>query len=235
MAEPAITTEHNQAVAPDALTTVTINHHWRRLVCELIAPLAWDGFWSGSQVDIETSVNNANALLEDLYDAWASLTDMGSLIVVYDEKPDGSHGGTSVIGAQTRQFNTIQNEDSVAGVSLGGNQLTLPSGEYWLIYASAPAGRVDRNQAYLYNLSATAALLDASGHEVVSEMGYFKAAFEVFGQVTFAPRQISLASSTIIEMRHYTAQAIPLNGLGNGDVLSGVPNIFSQLAMVKLT
>jgi hypothetical protein len=55
-----------------------------------------------------------------------------ALFHVRDEKASGSHGGTSVAGSfQTRVLNTsLTNE--ISGASLSSNQITLPSGTYYI-------------------------------------------------------------------------------------------------------
>lgn len=64
---PAITTAHNAEIAGDTLGTIQLNYKWRRLLVELLSPLCFDSYWAGSASDVETSVNNAHSLIDDIY------------------------------------------------------------------------------------------------------------------------------------------------------------------------
>ena len=74
------------------------------------------------------------------------------LLHVRDEKSSGTQGGTFTSGSfQTRTLNTsLTNE--ISGASLASNQITLPSGTYF-IYASAPAYTVARHKLKLRNIT----------------------------------------------------------------------------------
>jgi len=67
MAIPALLSAHNESLVDDELTSVHLNHEWRELIAELLAPLAFGSFWSGNPADVDVSTNAASALIEDLY------------------------------------------------------------------------------------------------------------------------------------------------------------------------
>ena len=69
--------------------------------------------------------------------------------IVYDEKSNGTAGGTFTQGAwQTRDLNTIEGDSDFLSVS--SNQITLEAGHYF-IEASAPGHNVDEHKLRLRN------------------------------------------------------------------------------------
>ena len=64
---PVPISAHNEPLVGDTLTTVQFNYEWRRLVAELLWPLTFDGFWTGTDADITDAVSKARAMIEDLY------------------------------------------------------------------------------------------------------------------------------------------------------------------------
>ena len=86
--------------------------------------------------------------------AWATLSDsFGSqLLNVRDEKASGTTGGNFTSGSwHTRTLNTVKTNE-ISGASLASNQITLPSGTYY-IDASAPAFYVGINKLKLANIT----------------------------------------------------------------------------------
>lgn len=74
------------------------------------------------------------------------------ILHVRDEKSSGTGGGTFTSGSWTpRTLNTAA-LNTIAGASLGSNQITLPSGTY-VVRASAPALSVDQHQLRLQNIT----------------------------------------------------------------------------------
>ena len=83
--------------------------------------------------------------VEDLVNPFSN-----ELLHVRDEKANDTNGGTFTSGAwRTRELNTIKTNE-ITGASLSSNQITLPSGTYY-IKALIPAFNVSRHQAVLYN------------------------------------------------------------------------------------
>ena len=75
-----------------------------------------------------------------------------ALLHVRDEKSSGTAGGTYTEGSfLTRTLNTVMTNE-ISGASLSSNQITLPSGTYF-IYARASAFRVDRHKTKLRNVT----------------------------------------------------------------------------------
>ena len=75
-----------------------------------------------------------------------------ALLHVRDEKSQGTAGGASSTGSfLTRTLNTsVTNE--ISGASLASNQITLPSGTYY-IFASVPAFGADEHKVKLVNIT----------------------------------------------------------------------------------
>ena len=67
MGIPVPISAHNEPLVGDTLTTVQFNYEWRRLIVELLFTMCFDTFWTGAQADIEAAVNNAAAMIEDIY------------------------------------------------------------------------------------------------------------------------------------------------------------------------
>ena len=54
-----------------------------------------------------------------------------ALLHVRDEKAQGTHGGSSSVGNNTRVLNTVKTNE-ISGASLATNTITLPSGTYFI-------------------------------------------------------------------------------------------------------
>ncbi len=112
-----------------------------------------------------------------------------ALLHVRDEKGASDHGGTFTSGSfQTRTLNTsLTNE--ISGASLSSNQITLPSGTYY-INASAPAYSVNRHTIKLRNITdSTDTLLGTSsyaeGSTSVANIAMVTGRFTISAQKTF--------------------------------------------------
>jgi hypothetical protein len=76
------------------------------------------------------------------------------IMIVRDEKSSGTDGGTFTSGAwRTRTLNDVT-FNTIAGASLGSDQITLPAGTY-LVTASAPAYNVNSHILKLANITDT--------------------------------------------------------------------------------
>ena len=97
--------------------------------------------------DINASAGITSAKLDDLANPFGK-----ELLHVRDEKTSGTQGGTFTSGSfVTRTLNTsVTNE--ISGASLSSNQITLPSGTYFVI-ADAPAYSCDTHRLKLRNIT----------------------------------------------------------------------------------
>ena len=85
-----------------------------------------------------------------------------SIITVMHRQAAGTAGGNTSSGVNTLTLNYLHNPDSVAGVSLGSNQLTLPAGTYSLPYFGAYSFQHGISQLYIYNATDAANLSDGT-------------------------------------------------------------------------
>jgi hypothetical protein len=108
------------------------------------------------------------------------------LLHVRDEKASGTNGGTSINGINTRDLNTVKTNE-ITGASLSSNQITLPSGTFYISASTATfaGGNV---QLYLYNVT-------DSSNEVIGNCNNFfpivNARFTISAQKVFEIRMKS--------------------------------------------
>ena len=115
-----------------------------------------------------------------------------SLLHVRDEKSSGTQSGTFTSGAwQTRTLNTTATNE-IASASLSSNQITLPSGTYY-IDAILNAGGVNNHKAKLRNTSDSSDTIigtsefsasDASG-QLITNHSFVKGRFTIAAEKTF--------------------------------------------------
>jgi hypothetical protein len=142
------------------------------------------------------------------------------IAIIKDVQSSGSYGGSSIVGWQTRALNTLNS--NITGVSLASNQITLPSGTY-LISGSAPAYMSNRHQIALYNI--TDSTYDISG---TSEYGHHTES--AVQSRSFMSDRITITSTKVFELRHYTNTARDTIGLG-ADTSSGINIVFATLTI----
>lgn len=128
------------------------------------------------------------------------------VIHVQDEKTASTTSGDFNAAAwQVRVLNQVKT-NTITGASLASNQITLPAGTYW-VQASAPAYRVDRHQAKLYNATTTADLLLGTAE-------YSANAADYAGNRSFVSGAFTLSATSAVELRHYAGTTKTNNGLG---------------------
>ena len=116
----------------------------------------------------------------------------GRLLHVRDEKGPTTNGGSSSVGDNTRDLNTVLTNE-ISGATLSSNQITLPSGVYY-ISASVPAYQSDRHRAFLYNVTDSSDELigsSALAREVENHHNhsFIKGRFFISSSKTFEIRQ----------------------------------------------
>lgn len=128
-------------------------------------------------------------------------------LLVVDEKPNGSDGGSATAGNwHTRDLNTVK-VNEIAGASLAANRLTLPAGT-WRIRARAPAWQVNRHILRLRNITDGTTILHGENcHSQDTDATAVRC--ELVGQFT-------LAAQKALELQHYTQSAKNSYGLGYG-------------------
>ena len=106
---------------------------------------------------------------------------------VQDQK-SAAEGGTFNSGDwRTRTLNTILTNE-ITGASLSSNQITLPSGTYY-IHAFAPGYRVDRHQLRLFNLTDSSVVFYGSA-EYNLAASLVSTRSSIFGRFTIAAQKV---------------------------------------------
>ena len=145
-------------------------------------------------------------------------------LIVNDTKAANTDAGASVAaGFQTRVLNTTQ-VNTIAGASLGSNQITLPAGNYD-VFALAPGFSVEQHKAYLYNVTDAANSLIGSSEYANVTTGA-QSSSVVMGRIT-------IAAQKVFELRHYTTNLKATNGLG-AKTNAAVSEIYSIVKIVKV-
>ena len=144
------------------------------------------------------------------------------LLHVTDEKSSSTHGGTSATSYTTRDLNTsVTNE--ISGASLSSNQITLPSGTYY-INASAPAYGCNRHRIKLRNTTDSSDTI--LGSSEYTEVGSASSRSFVIGRFT-------IASQKVFEIQHRTEAVQSTTGLGvSADM--GDTNIYTNVQIWKV-
>jgi hypothetical protein len=173
---------------------------------------------SGSTLTTATTVSLPRLQIHRL-GTTVVLNDPG-VLHVRDEKASGTFGGASSAGVQTRTLNTTV-LNTITGASLASNQITLPAGTYD-VFARAPGHQCEGHQAYLYNVTdAAIALLGTTARSRQTSSTDGSNDSVVMGQIT-------ITSTKVFELRHYTANAQATNGLGSA-AASGNVEVYASL------
>lgn len=148
----------------------------------------------------------------------------GTYAVTISNRIAATTAGNSVSGANTRAFNTVEN-NTISGASLASNTLTLPAGTY-RYWGRAPGYGSGYHTCYLYNSTSSAVINQGStGYNGVSTdqsdsvvCGYF-----------------TLSAQSGVQLLHNFTNATT-NGLGqaNNSIGSGI-NVYAQLTVEKLS
>lgn len=127
-----------------------------------------------------------------------------AIIILQDQKPAGTPGGTfSTGGPGTRDLNT-KVADTGNNCTLSGNQFTLLSGTY-RIFASAPAHAVDSHQTRLKNI--TDAVTTVVGCSAYANTNVSESTSIIQGRFT-------IASTKTFELQHNCSTNKTGDGLG---------------------
>ncbi|MBO9589054.1 hypothetical protein [Devosia sp.] len=145
------------------------------------------------------------------------------LLHVRDAKAVGVGGGTNVAGANIRVLNTVITNDF--GATLSSNRVTLPAGTYFL-EASAPGHGVARHQVYIVNVTAGVDVIFG-----VNEYSNNTALQQVNASIS---GRFTLASSSMIELRHYMQVVTADVGLGVPKSVTGYPEVYADMKIWKL-
>ena len=140
-----------------------------------------------------------------------------------DQKSSNTDGGTLSGGSFiTRVFNTVVT-NSISGASLSSNQITLPSGTYY-VWGKAPTIGTARTKTILYNATDSSTILlgtsdDANGNYGVEVQGTVVGKFVLGAEKAIELRQQGVTKSG--------------NGLGEGTGYS-VVEVFAEIQIWKV-
>lgn len=141
------------------------------------------------------------------------------IAIFQDVKTNGTNGGASSSGVQTRDLNTVQ-FNTIAGASLSSNQITLPAGDF-LIEATVPAYQVSRHQAKIVNTTSN-----------VEYLGSNASAGTGIQTVSVISVVVTTAANDVLEIQHYT-QSASTTGLGLACTAS-TDEVYTQVKVTQL-
>ena len=145
---------------------------------------------------------------------------------VNETQATNTAGGASLAATWiTRTLNTIATGNSISGATLASNQITLPSGQYY-ISATAPAFAVNGHRLRVWNVSDGVIVPNLLGPGEYASSDQSQAL--VNGRFTFA-------STKSIRIDHYTQSARATNGLGVQVNATGFSEIYTVVEIWKLT
>jgi hypothetical protein len=147
-----------------------------------------------------------------------------ALLHVRDEKASGTSGGTFTSGAwQTRTLNTSMTNE-ISGASLSSNQITLPSGTYF-INALAVALKVDGHKAKLRNITDSSDTLIGTSE--------YSGAGGVVTSSSIINGRFTIASQKTFEIQHRCDLTSSTNGFGQAQAFS-VVEVFADVRIWKV-
>jgi len=198
-------------VEPTAPGAVCIQVHpdWIPYIAGALDVFRQAAVWAGTESEIDTATRQAGNLLDLVASATTCPTGGEETnldyILIRDEKPLNTNGGSAIAGLQTRVLTTIVT-DTGSHASLSSNQITLAAGTYEM-QITCPAYQVLRHRARLYNVSFGVTLGWGTSEYTSSSDGVMSSSL-VIGRFT-------LPAAAVLEVQHYCQQARG-SGLGLG-------------------
>ena len=140
-----------------------------------------------------------------------------------DRKSNGTNGGASVAGYQTRTLNTVQTNE-ISGASLSSNTITLPAGEYW----------VECETPHYYSERSKTELQNGSGDVLLSSASHYGPSGS--SVVNFIRGRLVLNESTSFTIEHYTklANALGLGIAGDNSSATTSNEIYTDIRIWQL-
>ena len=128
-----------------------------------------------------------------------------ALLHVRDEKSAGTDGGSSSGGSvQTRDLNTVVTNE-ITGASLGSNQITLPSGTYY-IEAYTHGYACNKHRLFLYNVT-------DSSYTILGSTGYARTS-NAHQTITKVVGRFTIAAQKVFDLRQYFGSTQSGSGFG---------------------
>lgn len=175
---------------------------------------------------------SSGAITADALDSGV-FTALQQILIVADEKPAGTSGGTFTSGAwRTRDLNTVR-YNTITGASLASNQITLPAGTYY-ISASAPAytngHNIDNHKAKLRNITTSTDTLIGTS-ESFSNAQYLGQAH--LQTRSFIVGVFTIEGETTFEIQHRCYETQNNTGFGKESNMD-VAEVYSQVFIQKI-
>jgi hypothetical protein len=170
--------------------------------------------------DISASAGITSAKLDDLANPFGK-----ELFHVRDEKGNGVAGGNFTSGAwQTRTLNTSMTNE-ISGASLSSNQITLPSGTYF-INASASVYYVDQHKLKLRNIT-------DSSDTLIGTSSYSGNLAET-STTSFVIGRFTIAAQKTFELQHRCSTTKNSNGFGVSTVFGTEIEVYADVQIWKV-
>jgi hypothetical protein len=145
------------------------------------------------------------------------------LLHVRDEKASGTSGGTFTIGDwRTRTLNTVMTNE-ISGASLSSNQITLPSGTYY-IDAILPAYNIENHKGKLRNVTDSSDVLIGTS-EYAQAIG--------IGNSTSIRGRFTISAQKTFELQHRSGGTQATNGFGTASGFS-VVEVYADVQIWKV-
>jgi hypothetical protein len=154
------------------------------------------------------------------------------LAVFSDVKANGVTGGATTLSTwQTRTLNTSDPANSIVGATLSSNQITLPSGQYY-VWGQAPGYRVEEHKIRWRNITdSTTDILGASAFSKDNSNAGQAGAF-LYGL-------LDIADTKVFELQHWTENApggsAAPQALGKEASIDGTEEKYTVISIIKLT
>ncbi len=149
-----------------------------------------------------------------------------SVAVLEEQQSDGTDGGTSTSGSdQTAVINTeVYDPDSIA--SIAANQFTLGAGKYRLTGRKIFNGSGGGARLWFRNITGGADLAKSvNGGQTGGDAQDFEVATEVY---------VSVAGSTVFELRYRVFSGIATTGLGRHDGMTIGVETYARVVIEKI-
>lgn len=140
---------------------------------------------------------------------------------VQDQRPNGTQGGSSVVGVNLRQLNTVLT-NGVLGASLSADKVTLPAGKYYIECKSCGYGYSTQNFIAQIRKTDGTVLLQGAGATSGGK-----------NDISSCDGEFTLLTSTSIEVVTVHNTAVATDGLGT-TVSLGEYEIYADLKIWQL-
>ena len=148
---------------------------------------------------------------------------------IVDEKPEGTNGGSAVVGNNIRDLNKVVYDDNNI-VTLADNSFTLQEGTYVIEY-SAPIHMVNTHKVSLRNITDDESVSQGTSEYAANASN---SPASVGDNRSFGKYVVTLTKPTTYKLYHYAQIAKDGNGLGLTTISQGAPNVYATVDIEKV-